>query len=170
MDNFRRSLAVLGLTLLLFSSGSNADSVGFTAGLNGLAFEYQKVLSNKLAGRGALTEVPIDLSFEQGDFDYQATIDRRMLGMLFDWHPFAGNFRLSGGSYFGKHQWSLTAKVTDQSFKIGNNNYRGENIRLQGTADFSAAAPYLGFGWSKKLSSSGFGMSFDMCLLFIGKA
>lgn len=104
------------------------------------------------------------------DFDYNAGIENFTFGVLLDWHPFAGNFRVSGGLYYRDLDVSLKAKAKgNKTYEIGDYTFNaGELGEVKGKAEWDKFAPYLGIGYGSTASEdSGFSFDFDLGLMYM---
>jgi hypothetical protein len=85
------------------------------------------------------------------DIDYKFTLDFKMAMLLADWHPFANNFRISGGLVRNNSKLKLDGTPTDE-VKIGDHKYPPELVgTLTGQLDFEKAAPYVGIGFGNAI-------------------
>ncbi len=89
-------------------------------------------------------------------------------------HPFAGNFRISGGLYDCDNILSGSASLTtgnpNETFDIGNGTYRLADL---GTIQYEGRlgdgiSPFAGIGWSKEAVAKGIGLSLDFGVIFTG--
>ena len=86
------------------------------------------------------------------DIDYEFTLDFKDLMLLGDWHPFANNFRISGGMvWHDSSKVKLEGTPTDD-VDIGDHEYSPEAIgTLRGQLDFEDMAPYVGIGFGNAI-------------------
>lgn len=93
------------------------------------------------------------------------------LGLVTQWHPFAGYFHADVGVYYNNIHLNASPDSVEKmpGFKDIPTRY---NALLQG-ADFDAkvsfnpVCPYVGIGWGRN-SQSGFGVAFDLGVLYQG--
>ena len=161
------------LILSLFSTASIADAVGVNVGIfNGIAFNYQRPLSEQLSVQFELTTMPYDNEFEQDGVEYEIEYDRNNLGALLvwvpQWHWTQQYLYFSGGIYVGDHNWTLESKPQGTSWDIGDSTYYSNNLRLKGKASFAKSSPFLGVGIQKTFAER-FTVRSDIGLLYIGK-
>ena len=95
-------------------------------------------------------------------------------GLLLDYHPFAGHFRMSLGAYHDSNRISLNAQCPASN---GGCNVQNLNIQsnpadpgqLSGTLKFNSFAPYFGFGFGNAMMGSPIHFAFDIGALYQGK-
>lgn len=169
MSTCRLPLLLAGFSALAFSHTSSADAVGVNVGVfNGIAVEYHKAFRPTLNARLALTTMPVDVDMDEDDIKYKAEIDKDNFGVLLDWHPFSGSFRVTGGLYLGDHDWLMSAKANNGEYDIGDNTYQSNDLKLEGDIRFNQSTPYLGIGWGNTLGEKGLSMSVDLGVLMTG--
>lgn len=154
-------------------------------GMN-IGYEFNRYL--KLRVRGSYLAADYDKTWNEdswgvgqplnGKFEF----DGSSVGLLLDYHPFAGCFHLTGGLNFSGMK--LDAKATMEGsdtlsayngvYEFGGYEYRveglGKEAQVKGRYEWNRVQPYLGFGWS----SNGEGkrsvyFSCDIGVNFIGK-
>ncbi len=78
---------------------------------------------------------------------YKGNLTLRNVGLLGDWYPWAGAFRLSGGLFYNGNRVSLNAQPDGDRFIFGGDSYTAAQVgSVQGQVSFNAVAPYLGLG------------------------
>lgn len=109
----------------------------------------------------------IDRDEEIDDIDYDASLKLSSIGVMADWYPFGGSFRLSAGARSNSNKLDLLATPTT-SQEIGDQTYTPEQIgTLTGGVRFKDFAPALTLGWGGKLGK-GFTVGFEAGVLFQG--
>lgn len=158
-------LAVLaaGLVLFAFIPAARAQSaadeyawpgigVGIKVGTLGLGADVSlPIVPDRLNFR--LSGNYLDYSYDgtANDIDYRFTLDFQDVSFLLDWHPFANNFRVSGGLVRNDSKVKLNGTPTDK-VKIGDNEYPPEAIgTLTGQLDFEDSSPYFGIGFGNAI-------------------
>jgi len=109
-----------------------------------------------------------DLSNSHGDFNAKLKLSN--LQALLNWHPFAGSFHLTAGAFICDNKVTLDGvPQSNSTFNINDVTYTTAQVgNLSGTGKLvKGAAPFLGLGWSKKPTKSGFGCFFDLGVLFM---
>lgn len=106
---------------------------------------------------------------------YDGTLDLKSTGLLADWHPFKGVFRLTAGLMSNGNQIKLVG--TDSGggqYAVGDCTYEssitpGQEFRIDGVVDFKSSVPYLGLGWGGNMNAEpGFYGIFDLGVMFSG--
>lgn len=79
---------------------------------------------------------------------YDGKLKLQNLGLLADWHPFGGMFRLTGGLFYNDNRFDLDAKLQPGTTYTSNGvSYTAQpGDRGYAKVDFNKAAPYLGIG------------------------
>lgn len=158
--------------LLLANLPSHAVGVGGRVSTIGLGLEVAQPLARKLNFRAGLSAFSYNLEQEQDQIDYELDANFAARHFLLDWHPFAGTFRLSGGLFNNKTEFSFVSKQanTSQPYSVGNDTWTSDNARLTGTMRFQPIAPYLGLGWGWRPNRADGGLSFtaDIGVIYQG--
>ncbi|SIO17503.1 hypothetical protein SAMN05443662_1655 [Sulfurivirga caldicuralii] len=138
--------------------------VGGTAGA-GIALGYR--INDKVTLRGEFTKWRLSDTKTIDDVDYDVDLDLGSVGAYLDWHPFAGNFRVSAG--FANNLNELRVKnASTETTTVGDATVSINPGDLRGKANFDSA-PYLGIGWGNA-APKGWGFRFDLGAWFLGKA
>lgn len=113
-----------------------------------------------------------------GQLDFDETVDQNSFsgsarlygaGLIGDWHPFAGSFRLSGGVRY--HVSEFEGSISGEDIEVDGTTYTAAQYgRLTATVENgNRVAPYMGFGWdSAHVGGSGMSISLDLGVLYIG--
>ncbi|WP_431686038.1 autotransporter domain-containing protein [Hahella sp. NBU794] len=106
------------------------------------------------------------------DVDYDIDIDLESYGLIMDWHPFDGGFRVSGGLFSNRNEFTGTATPTE-NVEIGDFTFTPEQVgTLHAKIDYDRAiSPYLGIGWGNAVApTKGWGFNADLGILFTDTA
>jgi hypothetical protein len=167
-----KRLAAATLAPLLFLPGiSSADtSLGLRAGTLGLGAELSYAVSQNVALRlAADTYSPKTVTITQQDIDYDAKAKLRSASLLFDWFPFANNFRISLGAIFNRNKVTAAGKPNSSGqFIINGVPINASDVgSLDAEVTFRKTAPYLGIGYGRPVNG---GLSFisDLGVMFQG--
>lgn len=168
------SLAALFTLLMAPSYKALSDDVGFSlkASTLGLGLELDYKISDYFGARLQVNKLDYDDDFVEDDIDYTGEIDFSTTGLLLDYHPFSGSFRLTAGLFDNSNELSGTASGEGE-YEIGDFTYLSSSSDPV-QADLSVElgdtpAPYLGLGWgSSPKNDGGFMMSFDLGVLISG--
>ncbi len=150
------------------STSALADSVGVILGTGGVGAEWTMPVSERVQTRVALSYLKVDADEESDDIEYSAEFDNIALGVLLDWHPFAGGFRMSAGMALADFGIDLQANAQEEPYEIGDNEYTGD-LQLDGAVDFNKVAPYFGIGWGASVGETGLSFVTNLGVLLIGK-
>lgn len=138
---------------------------GVTLGAStlGVTLEPSWRLDDNFGMRMPIGTGSFDFSADSNGYDYDGTVDSLGLGLMGDYYPFAGGFRLSAGAFYTDYEVSLD----------------GDDVTYQGiTGDIRAKAeqkrnvmPALAVGYDGRLGNTGtlsmsvggmFGSGFDV--------
>ena len=123
-------------------------------------------INENIAVRGIFTTLNIEESLQASEIDYEAEYDLGGAGVMFDYHPFAGKFRISTGLLQSKNELVGVARPTTAQ-QIGDDPGRtfggtpGDRIDL--TLDSGGTVPYFGIGFGSP-ASEGFPIGFGVDL------
>jgi len=107
-------------------------------------------------------------NLKKENIDYNGKLKLNNVAALLDLYPGGSGFRLSGGAFSNSDKIDLTSKpggtitvngVAYPSAAVGN---------ITGDVKFDKTSPYLGIGWGGKPSGRGFGLTFDLGVLYQG--
>jgi hypothetical protein len=100
---------------------------------------------------------------------YDAELDLQSAGVLADFHPFHGSFRVSVGAYANGNGIDFTGQPT-QNVNIGGQSFTPAQVgTINGTVAFQEYAPYLGIGWGNAVGErKQLGFSLEVGVLFQG--
>ena len=140
------------------------STLGFSLGMG-------KPISDNVNGRLTANIFSYDDTITESGIDYDASLDLRSAGLLFDWHPSRTAFRVTVGGYYNGNEAGLDGKSISGTFDINGTIYNVSDVgSLRGSVAFGSSAPYLGVGWGNLGSNkAGWGMSWDLGVLYQGK-
>jgi hypothetical protein len=104
--------------------------------------------------------------WSEGDLDYDAELDLDTVHALLDWHPFGGDFRVTGGAMANDNRVDGGADV-ERGDQIGNARAVNDG-RIGAEVDFRSTAPYAGIGWGSR-AGAGLSFNFDLGVMFQGE-
>jgi hypothetical protein len=171
----RQSLlvSVLGAGLLIpgLASAGNLGIAGKVSTL-GYGIEADYVLSDTFSVRVQYNTYSYDDTFDEDGIDYDGELDLQSFGVLLDWHPFGGGFRVSAGGFNVDNKISGEASG-EGTYEIGDEEYTvrpGDNLRLNADMKLGDGfKPYLGLGWGHSpANKGGLLLSFDVGVLIQG--
>lgn len=157
------SIIILGLAL---NSNvlANEHAIILKAGTLGAGLEYLNVINDKVNMRFGVNYFKLDRDLEDTDVKFDGELTLKSLGLIGDYHPFGGVFRLSAGLFYNKNAFDIAAKTTSSaSFTFDNTEYNAQQAGpVIGKVDFAKSAPYLGLGWGASPDGGGFAFSIDI--------
>ena len=153
-------IAFIPFTMILIAMTSTAAantpiSIGLKASTLGLGIEAGFRLSDTMSLRAQYNHYDFTETATDADITYNYKLGLDNWGILADWHPSGGAFRVTAGLYSNNNAFTGTANGT---FTVG--NAASQQIGLQSTIDFASTAPYLGIGWGHAAANNS-GLSFN---------
>ncbi len=132
---------------------TNVVPMMLNARIQGNVFNY-----NSTASINTLNGAPVH---------YNQKMNLMTVGLLADFYPFAGKFRITGGAYYNNNRATLTS-TTNATINIGNTPV-GPNTAITTKVKFKKLAPYVGIGWGDAVSSgSPLGFNFELGAVYQG--
>ena len=152
-----RALLLLSIACLAGSTSFAGDRIGIgvKVGTLGVGVDLTGRANNWLSFRGTVNAVNLSQDYSETDAEYHADVDLGAYGLLVDFHPFKGNFRLSAGILGNRNQIDLLAEPTTD-IEIGDNIYTpAEAGTLTGEVRFKETVPYFGIGFGSAAKGPG---------------
>ena len=167
---------ILAVMILLVSTPfANAEEgegigLGVKAGTLGLGVEVSTSLIDNTRLRGGVNYITYSFDSTISDINYDFETEFNSFSVVFDWHPFANSFFLSGGVYFNNNTISVEGSVDDDFFPSSFNRFVSvtDLASISGEVEFQPLAPYVGIGWRSNNGEQGWGVAFDLGVLFQG--
>lgn len=170
----RPLLMVAGTSLFLLSGLATAGNLGVAGKVSTLGYglEADYIISDKFSVRGQFNTLGYDDTFDEDGIDYDGELELSSYGVLLDWRPFGGNFRLSAGGFnvdnkiTGSASGEGTYEIGDEQYTVGPN----DDLRLSADMELGDGfKPYLGLGWGHApANKGGLLLSFDVGVLIQG--
>jgi hypothetical protein len=143
-------LGILSLVVVMASSPVAAGDrvgVGVKAGTLGLGVDLTGRITDWFSIRGSYSKRDFSTSHETSGIEYDDDIALGAYGVMLDFHPFKGNFRLTAGYMRNRTGVDVTSTPT-QDTKIGDTTYTPAEIgTLTGAIGFKQDVPYFGIGY-----------------------
>jgi hypothetical protein len=152
-------------------------TVGITAdvGTMGLGLSVGVPVGERFNVRGVFHTYDYELDEvedEESGATYNGELNLQTVGLMADWHPFKGVFRVTLGFLSNGNEIGLNARPTGGEYQFGNCTFESnpaDPLRVDGTVEFASSAPYLGIGWGGNMHSGpGFFATFDVGVLLSG--
>lgn len=134
--------------------------VGGRAGTLGLGLEASKLITPKLAVRGAIYRYSRE--FDRQESDVEFTVDLKFDGYtgLVDFFPSGGSFHLTGGIMAAPAEIDGVGQPTGDSYTFNGVTYTAAQVgTVNGTVRWEKTMPYAGLGWGTPASKRG-GLTF----------
>lgn len=142
--------------------GEGSTYAGMHGGTLGVGVNAGYDFSKDLGVRGLYNHFNLDFDREKAGNEYDGKLKLRSLGLLLDWHPFWGTFRVSSGGFLNYNR--LSASTEGMDLGIGGREYDAElDFRMQ----FKRFAPYLGIGWTTGRGRAGLSFGADVGAFFL---
>jgi len=175
--NIKKFTVVVAFTFTMFGFTTSANDLGLSvkASTLGLGLELDYKINDKFNVRLQSNRYTYDDEFEEDGIDYEGEIKLSSTGLLLDWRPFEGKFRLTGGLYANNNEITgHSASVGDETYDIGEASYGSSstdplNINMDVILGDSTAG-YLGMGWGNSSSSKKWMFSLELGVLLTGEA
>ncbi len=168
-------LSLLTISTFLFCQNASAQQSGdYHLGFRvapristlGVGIEAAKGLTPSFGLRAGFNYFSYGYEATESDVSYDLDLELKSFGLMADWHPFQGAFRLSGGLLINGNGLTGNAKPTGQ-VKIGDTDYTLNSIDLE--ISYNKLAPYFGLGWDTTFGDSdNWGFAFDLGLIYSG--
>lgn len=170
----KKCIAVLLFTILCSVSAFAEErkiSITPKIGTLGLGIDAAYKFNPNLKARLGINYFGLSLETEVEKVKYEINFKAQSFGLLADYHPFQGGFRLSAGLYKTNAKLNIDA-ASSESYEIQGNTYNASDLgKLSGAIKWDKVGPYLGIGYETGFSSnSRFALAFDLGALHIGKA
>ena len=166
------------LLCLLTLTGTNTAfaaagdvQVAVKGGTLGIGAEIGIGLTDSLVLRGGANYLKFNFDSTIDQVDYNMEPELKNGSLLLDWHPFANGFRLTGGIYLNDNEIHVDGTyrkdlVPDQYRQYA---HLTDLAHVKGTVDFNTVAPYAGLGWESNHGKKGWGVAFDLGVMFQGE-
>jgi hypothetical protein len=151
-------------------SKASRFAIGAEAGTAGYGPVLVVTASKHFTLNVGYTWLNYDYDYTDTNGDYKAKLKLSNFQAMANWHPFAGTFHLSAGAFATENKMDMTGvPKAGNTYDIGGTIYTAAQVgTLTGAAEISSGvAPFLGLGWTKVPTKSGFGFFFEVGVLFI---
>lgn len=138
---------IFAISLLLSASslaGAVETAVGVSLSSFGAGAQVTWGINDNLGVRGHFSAAEFDESTEADGVDYDAELEVGAIGVILDYYPMGGNFRLSAGLFDNQNELTGTATVAAEGIGDGTATYTGQ---MDIDVDLGDVVPYVGLGW-----------------------
>jgi len=168
----KKIILLLPLVAVAFGNNAWADTGSFDAGVKvgtlGFGAEVTYPLNSFMTVAVGINKFSKSNSDTVSGNSYNEDIDLKTFSVLFNFHPFAGSFRLTAGAMINNNELTLKAKPS-LTYDINGTPYTFTDVgTLKATVDFRKFAPYAGIGFGHS-ASSGLGITLDLGVMMQGK-
>ena len=166
----RRILIVIATLIVLIPATSRAAEfgLGLRAGTQGLGAEGAVSFTQWVSLRAGVHGGDLSYDFDEGGINYDGELQLGGYGVLVDFFPMRGTFRLTGGLFSNANEVEIRVRATED-IEIGGTLYSpAEAGTLSGTVDWNSTAPYLGIGWGNVARGKRVGFLCDLGVLSQG--
>ena len=142
--------------------------------LLGLGISVGTAVGDRFNVRGSYHGFSYSDDFDDSEdkLSYDADLKLSSFGVLGDWHPFKGGFRVTAGLMANGNRLDLAAQDNGGEFEVGDCTYRSvanDPLNINGRIDWRDTAPYLGIGWGGNMNAKpGLYGVFDLGVMFSG--
>jgi len=154
---------LLCCALALSPAAFAADfGMGLRAGTQGLGGEFGVGFIPWFGLRAAVSTLDVSVDYEDDDIDYDGTLMLGGYGLLADFFPMMGTFRLTAG-WFSNRNAVEVESVPTAPIDIGNGVYDPAEVgTLYGDVEFDNSVPYFGVGWGNVARGKRLGFLCDL--------
>lgn len=166
--------AALVLSGAAVARGETTLGVSLEASTLGAGLSVGMPVGERFNVRGMYHGFSYDLDDIEDDSGatYEGELDLTSAGLMVDFHPFKGAFRLTAGLVSNGNEIGLTGMPAGGVFQVGDCTFESnpaDPLAVDGTVEFSSSAPYVGIGWGGNLNAKpGFFMTLDVGVLVSG--
>ncbi len=154
----RRLALLFGLVLAIGAIPAQAGDrigIGVKAGTLGLGVDLTGRVSDWFSVRGTLNKYDYDESVSEGDIDYDGTLKLGAYGVLLDFFPMKGSFRLTAGLLKNRNALDVSGTPT-ADIDIGDTTYTPAQVgTLAGDVQFKSTVSYFGLGFGNAAKAPG---------------
>jgi len=168
MKRFATALVVT-VSILLAAPAAAADfGAGVKIGTYGWGAEFGVGFTEWFTLRASVTTGSVSYSYDEDGINYDSTLDVGGYGLLADFFPMRGTFRLTAGLLANSNQVDLKA-VPTVPIDIGGGTYTPAQVgTLSGDVDFDNSVPYFGVGWGNVAHGKRIGFLVDLGFIHQG--
>ena len=145
-------------------------AIGAIAGTSGIGISATFKINDYINMRALHGQLDISESFEEDDINYDGDFEVKMSGVMLDFYPFKGTFRLSAGYFKNGNDLTAVAEPgANGTVEIDDFEYDITGESLGAAVSWDGSAPYLGLGWGNAFGEgSNWTVTFDLGVLFSG--
>ncbi len=150
--------AIAAIALSIAASAYGQVGLGLKAGTLGAGVDLSvPVSADRFNVRLNGNYFSYSRSDEFSDINTDAKLKLNTIGLLADWYPFKGSFRVTAGGYYNGNKIDVTGKPHGNgTYTFNNVSYTAQQVgTLTGKAELgSSVAPYVGVGFGNSCGQS----------------
>lgn len=136
----------------------------------GIGLDLVTGINDRLNLRLGGYQYSYDKDIDSDDATFGGDLQLQSAGLLADYHPFAGHFRLSVGAFYNGNKLDVTAKPNAAgNYVFNGNTYDAADFQGSGKLTFKKFAPYVGFGGGNAIRGSNWSFMWDVGALYQNK-
>lgn len=179
----RKLISLFAAISLLMPLVSQAEGerweFGASIGSNGIGLDLSYRYSDSLRVRAGYHFYDLDVDTDAEDnngvqddeLKYSSELQLSNLGLLADWYPWGGVFRITGGAVANQNDYVVRATCENPSgCEVGSSTFsRTELGTITTKIEVEDFGPYLGIGWDRALDATKrWTISFDIGAFYQG--
>jgi hypothetical protein len=159
MKKFKLFIGLLS-AIAMASIVSAETGVGLKVGTLGVGIDVATSVFDVSPAKASVRVNGNYFSYSRDESLSDVKIDGKLklqsVGIVGDWYPFSGSFRLSAGAYYNQNKVEVAGKPTGGSYTFNGATYTSAQVgTLDGRAKLgNSFAPYAGLGWGNTLGDS----------------
>jgi len=167
-----KTLAVLAASIGFMAAASAGQiDVGLSAGTLGYGPQVGFVVTpGKFDVRLNAGYLNYSYNTTSSGVAYDGHLKLNNVGLLGDWHPFDGGFRVTAGAFYNDNKFSLTGQPSGGTYTFNGVTYTATQAgTVTANVTFNSLAPYLGIGWGDNSNSAGLHFTSDVGVMYQGR-
>ncbi len=144
----------------------SSHAIDLKIGTLGVGMDIEHMFNKKFGVRFNINGGQITRHKTYDDIYYDAKLKLFSAGILADYHPWGGIFRITTGLYYNRNKITATATPTG-SVEIGNETFTNV-VDVDAKIEFNKLAPYIGIGWSS-VEHNGWHFVADIGVMYSGR-
>ena len=161
-------LSGIGMSNVYAASASDV-SVGLQVGTLGVGVIAEMYIAKDIDARIGVNGYNYNYNTTSNGVAYSGHLKLQNAEFLADWHPWSGDFRLTGGLLYNNNKFNLTGNPSSGSYTFNGNTYTAAQVgSVNANIEFNQVAPYVGFGWGDNSQSAGIHFTSDIGVAYQG--
>ncbi len=170
--HFKKTAATIAASFFIASSAYAAGpfDLGVSGGTLGFGPQIGMVIvPSKFDARLNLGYLNYTHNTTSDGVSYEGKLKLENIGLLADFHPFEGAFRITAGIFYNKNQFDLTGQAANGTFTFNGITYTAAKAgTVSAKVSFRKTAPYLGIGWGDGSNTKGLQFTSDLGVIYQG--